>query len=246
VARRTNRRAAPEPLITPKRILGGCVVIISAFLFFGTYMVLAVTMLPTLVAYFVDNSPKKFLFRCVGSVNVCGSMPALIELWILGQNMDATQAVLLNPIHWLWAYGSAGIGWLLFTMVPRAIATYVSHKAQKRVETLRRKQQKLIEEWGREVAREVRGSAEGMDEEGAEPLGLDDDLDDDDDDGFASLAPPQGSREKVGSSSPSSSASKDKGAATSPAKSSGSPAYDENLGDIELPAFEEEDAPAQL
>lgn len=130
----------------------------GAIFLFGTFIVLMVMMLPTVVAFFVDRSPKKYLARCVGSINVCGTLPGLLDLWLQGQTVAAAGAILSDVFYWLYAYGAAALGWALFTGVPSLIASYVSVKAQRRVAEMRAKQQKLVEEWGEEVAREVRGS----------------------------------------------------------------------------------------
>lgn len=136
--------------------------VVSLPFLYTTYMVCLAMLLPTGVAYMVDRVPRKYLARCVGAVNICGTFPAIIALWTHGLNLSAAKMVLSDVWYWLYAYLAAAIGWALFTGVPKLIASYVSMKAKRRVLTLRDKQSALIAEWGEEVAAEVRREQEGM------------------------------------------------------------------------------------
>jgi len=146
---------------------------------YTTYFLTLVLLLPSAVAFVVDRSPKKFLFRCVLAVNICGALPAIIRLWVDGRSVGALTDILSNVWYWVYAYGAAAVGWSLFTGVPPLIGKFVAMRAGRRIQELRRRQEELREEWGDEVAQEVRmQAAEGLD--GLNPDELDDlgDLDD--------------------------------------------------------------------
>ncbi|MEM6492371.1 MAG: hypothetical protein AAF684_10795 [Pseudomonadota bacterium] len=152
-----------------KNLLTVLVSIAFLIFFFPTCLVLGVSLIPSIVAFVVDQSKGKFLFRCVLSMNACGALPALTDLWVAGHDLDAVTTVVTDVWYYLYAYGAAGFGWVLYGGVPKLIASYVSLKAQNRVKELREFQNKLIDEWGQDVARQVRGAgAVG----GAEPLGM--------------------------------------------------------------------------
>ena len=85
-------------------------------------------------------------------LNICGALPALGQLWSRGQTLIAAGDVLGDVFLWLVAYGAAGIGWLLFTMMPPIVTTYLSLSGTARAQELRERQEKLIETWGKEVA----------------------------------------------------------------------------------------------
>jgi len=126
-----------------------------------SYLVGAVALLPSGIAMLVDRSKERNLFKCVIAVNSVGAVPALLALWKSGPpTIEMLEAVAGNYWYWVIAYSAATVGWLLYAGVPSLIASYVAMKAQRRIAELRRKQERLVDEWGDEVAREVRSGDE--------------------------------------------------------------------------------------
>ncbi len=91
----------------------------------------------------------------VGLLNACGALPALAELWMLGQSYDAALDISSNPFHWLMAYGAAAIGWLVYLGLPPILGHYYGITSQARLLNHRRKQRVLVEAWGEEVRGEI-------------------------------------------------------------------------------------------
>ncbi len=118
-------------------------------------IVLAVNMLPTIVAYAVDKSREKYLAITVGLLNICGTLPALAGLWQQGQSYDAALDISSNPFHWLMAYGAAAIGWAIYLGLPPILGHYYGITSQARLHNHQRKQQILVEGWGEEVRGEI-------------------------------------------------------------------------------------------
>ncbi|MGP1257060.1 MAG: hypothetical protein ACTS10_21765 [Kiloniellales bacterium] len=123
-------------------------------------MVLSVCLLPTLGAYVADRYRDKSLAITVGMLNFCGALPALGELWSQGQTMLAARAVLGDVFLWLLSYGAAGIGWLLFMMMPPLVTTYLGISGSTRAREMRERQEELVEIWGPEVADQGSPAAE--------------------------------------------------------------------------------------
>jgi hypothetical protein len=122
-----------------------------AALLLPTTLVLLVGVLPTLAAYLVDRTPGRGLTTSVGLLNVCGTLPALAELWRGGHSMMQANAVLADPFLWLVAYGAAGLGWLVVLMLPPLLRTYYALTTEGRVKLLEQRQEHLREVWGPEV-----------------------------------------------------------------------------------------------
>lgn len=118
-------------------------------------IVLAVNMVPTIVAFVVDRSREKYLAIAVGLLNICGAVPALVALWQQGQSYDAALDISSNPFHWLMAYGAAAIGWTVYLVLPPILGHYYAITSQARLLSHRRKQQILVEAWGEEVRGEI-------------------------------------------------------------------------------------------
>jgi hypothetical protein len=134
------------------RMLFWTVVLPVAGLFLPTLTVLALAMLPTLGAYVAERSRENHLVVTVGLMNFCGSLPAVVKLWAGGQSFAAIEPVLHDVFGWLVAYSAAGIGWLIYLLLPPLVASYFRVASKTRVRVLKQDQRKLVEVWGKEVA----------------------------------------------------------------------------------------------
>jgi hypothetical protein len=117
-----------------------------------TVMVIVFALLPTFVAFIVDRTPEKSAVICVGSLNLCGVFPYLIDLWTGDNSMDGAILILTDVFSLVVIYGASAFGWMIFQSLPPIVATFITILAQRRVSSLRSAQSKFIEEWGSDVA----------------------------------------------------------------------------------------------
>jgi hypothetical protein len=117
-----------------------------------TVMVIVFALLPTFVAFIVDRTPEKNAVFCVGSLNMCGVLPYLIDLWTGHNSMDAAILILTDVFSLVVIYGASAFGWMIFQSLPPIVATFITILAQSRISSLRSAQRKFIEEWGSDVA----------------------------------------------------------------------------------------------
>jgi hypothetical protein len=117
-----------------------------------TVMVIVFALLPTFVAFIVDKTPGKSAVICVGSLNLCGVLPYLIDLWTGENSMDGAILILTDVFSLVVIYGASAFGWMIFQSLPPIVATFITILAQSRVSSLRSAQRKFIEEWGSDVA----------------------------------------------------------------------------------------------
>ena len=122
-----------------------------ALVFLPTTAVLTVGMIPTLVAFVVDGSKRRYLTITVGGLNLVGSLYFLHQLWTLGQGLGDIRIVLGNSYGWLASLSGAACGWLLFLGMPFIIRHIAAAEARIRLYTLRREQEKLVQDWGQQV-----------------------------------------------------------------------------------------------
>lgn len=115
-------------------------------------IVMIVGMIPTLVAYIIDLTPKRYAARCVCGLNVAGTMPFLDKLWSSANDLPAAVAIVTDVFSWLAFYLTAGIGWLLFLGLPSLVAQFKSFAARRKAQSLRQRLQALEKEWGPDVA----------------------------------------------------------------------------------------------
>ncbi|MDY0883359.1 hypothetical protein ACFPL7_10395 [Dongia soli] len=122
-----------------------------ALVFLPTTAVLTVGMIPTLVAFVVDGSRRRYLTVTVGGLNLVGSLYFLHQLWTLGQGLGDIRIVLGNSYGWLASLSGAACGWMLFLGMPFIIRHIAAAEARIRLYTLRREQEKLVQDWGQQV-----------------------------------------------------------------------------------------------
>jgi len=168
----TPRRMPPAPASPPvpptrgprrRRGAGGLLVLLlflipAAALFMPTALIVLVGMVPTLVALIVDRDPEKFAAITVGPINFCGVLPAALALWQGQHSVDRASAILSDPNTWLIMYGAAAAGWLIYFTVPPAVGAFIAHRNEVEIKRLTDHQERLVEEWGPEVAALAAGS----------------------------------------------------------------------------------------
>lgn len=118
----------------------------------GTLILTFFGMLPTLVAYFVDNSKDKSAAFTVGSINFIGVFPYVLTLWGGLNTANEAWNMIGDVFILLVMYSAAAFGWLLHLAMPSIISSFVIVMQQRKVAQLRGEQKDLIDEWGAEVA----------------------------------------------------------------------------------------------
>jgi hypothetical protein len=124
-----------------------------------TMVLVGFGMMPTIVAYIIDQTEQKNATFCVGSINFCGIFPYVIEIWAGDHTIDQSFDILSNVFKLFVIFGSAGIGWLIYSGIPPMVSTMLLLRAEHRLEQLKDIQQELVIEWGPEVAQPSRGAA---------------------------------------------------------------------------------------
>ena len=114
-------------------------------------MVVIAGMVPTFVAFTTDRDPEKYAGICVGTLNLAGVLPYLIDLWKKGHTMEAAGGILSDPIAWMVMYSAAGIGWAIYFGIPSLVSNYITVQAESKIKRLQKAQEDLIKVWGSEI-----------------------------------------------------------------------------------------------
>ncbi len=122
--------------------IGLIVVLQVGFIFF------LFALLPSLVAYFIDDSPSKHAYKTVLACNLAGMLPTLAAFSRGAASVANLQYTLANPMAWMAAYGAAAGGWLLVWMCRSAAVLLVEITCDNRIASLERTKKKMVEEWG--------------------------------------------------------------------------------------------------
>ncbi|MFL2933902.1 MAG: acyl-CoA synthetase [Thalassobaculaceae bacterium] len=113
-----------------------------------TVLVLITGMVPSFIAYATDRRREKYKTLSVGCMNLLGVLPLLTGLWTKDHSFDMAFSLFADPFNWLIVLGSAATGWTIFLIAPSFVAMFLSARIELSVDRLKRRQNKLIEEWG--------------------------------------------------------------------------------------------------
>jgi hypothetical protein len=138
--------------------IGLSMAVLAALIFsLPTVVLLFLGLLPAMVAFIVDDDPRKYATMCVISTNFAGTWFFLLQLWTGNHSLGEAMEILTNVYAWLLIYSSAALGWLCFLWFPSIAALFMQMTAGRRIAGLKSKQKKLIEEWGEAIVRAPTG-----------------------------------------------------------------------------------------
>ena len=115
-ARRQVRKFRIRVLLVALGLTVGGIVLAVTVL--PAFIVIYGGMLPTMVAFLVDDRPGRYLFRTVGVTNGAGVIPYLPGSFQFLSNSGVIVSPAANFDTWLTIYGAAIGGWFLVICVP--------------------------------------------------------------------------------------------------------------------------------
>jgi hypothetical protein len=143
-----KQAAAAGPPRKQGRWLLICLTMPVALLLLPSTLVLLPAMIPTLVARIVDPAPGRHLTISVASLNFAGALWFMHNLWSAGQTFDAILPTLGDMLGWLAALVGAGLGWMIYSLMPIVSRSIATTKSNLRLNRLRKAQEELVEQWG--------------------------------------------------------------------------------------------------
>lgn len=135
--------------------------LLAAVLFMPTTILLVVGMLPTVVAALVDRRGGARAMT-VGSLNLCGCVPFLLDLWMTEHTTTVALGLIKNPSTIIVMYAAAGIGYMIDWALSGIVASIIVQRSTSRLQAVRQRQDELVSRWGREVTGELPLDAEGF------------------------------------------------------------------------------------
>jgi len=137
-----------------KQLLNG-MALVMALVFMPTTIFLFLAMLPTIVAGVIDRTGKGTMALTVGSMNLAGATPFLLDLWTTGHTVPDALALITNPRTVIVIYCAAGMGYMINWVLSSMVATIMVQHAGLRLKSIKKRQADLVERWGREVTGDV-------------------------------------------------------------------------------------------
>lgn len=129
--------------------------IIAAIVFLPTTIVLLIGMVPTVVAALLDRTSEQVRGMTVGSMNLAGCAPFVLELWTTEHTPDRAVEIAFEPLAIVVMYAAAAMGYLIEWAMGGIVSTFLGQKAARRLREIAEQQEKLVARWGREVTGEI-------------------------------------------------------------------------------------------
>lgn len=129
--------------------------LVTAFVFMPTTVMMVIAMLPTIAAGLSDRIRGETRALTIGSMNVAGSTPFLLQLWTSGHNLDNTLSIITEPTTIVVIYSAAGVGWIIDWATAGMVATIMQQNGARRLNDIKARQAALVERWGPEVTGEL-------------------------------------------------------------------------------------------
>jgi uncharacterized membrane protein len=123
-----------------------------AFLRTG-FIFIIIAMLPSVVAYYFDQSDHRYTFKSIFYCNTAGILPYLAQLIQYGPRSSNIQGIMDHPVTWMVVFGSATGGLLLTLLGPIIGEILITSLHQTQVRNLQRAQKRIEKEWGSEISR---------------------------------------------------------------------------------------------
>ena len=148
---------APKRKSTSPGNMGGLllivlIVVVTGALAFPTFIILACGMTPALVAALIDDKPGRHASYCLIAASLAGIAPVLSALWAGGNTVAVAMLLLSDVFVWLGMYSAAALGWSMIWLFAIIAEVVLSMMATRRVRGLTRKREKIVAEWGEDVA----------------------------------------------------------------------------------------------
>lgn len=151
LSRRANAKQRASKSVVGSTVLIA-LVMAGLALALPTAIVLFVGFLPTLAAWLVDNTPRRYATKTVLGVNFAGVAPFVLKLWSGQNDIAAAGRIVTDPFALVVMLGAAAIGWMMFLGFPSLVTALSTLNAARRIGQLKEHQRALTEEWGAAVA----------------------------------------------------------------------------------------------
>lgn len=130
-------------------VLGiGCV--LGILLLRSGFIFLLLAMLPAVMAYYMDHTEDKSMFKTVLACNFAATLPTLMPMLQSSKHYDIGN-VMSTPMVWLFVYGGAAAGWCLIFLCRLVSRLFIVLIYEYKIAALERVQKKLVDEWGIQI-----------------------------------------------------------------------------------------------
>ena len=138
-----------------KALLPGLIFLMIGAVFYLRFgaIILLLTIVPSIVAFCIDQQPHRPMFKVSAACNISAALPFIVQIVNFSLKKQYTEAgqVVDDPRIWAFIYFGAVAGWgLLF--LSKLVARFIMlMQYDYKMRFLERKQELLVREWGEDI-----------------------------------------------------------------------------------------------
>lgn len=148
VTRQSGRRGSLHVLVLAFATIAIVLMVFAA----PALIVFLIGMAPTAVAIFIDRDPRKYASVSVAAMNFAGVSFYLADFLMGTASLSRALELVSNVFVLAVIYSAAAAGWVMILAMPPVTAVVMKALADNRIQTLRKEQRELVDNWGEEVA----------------------------------------------------------------------------------------------
>ncbi len=126
--------------------------VLLGVIFLPTSLLLLIGMFPSMIAFIYSMRGRGFRASTVVAMNLAGCIPFIFKLWSLGHTFEMSVEVLTGQNTIFIMYMAAAFGFMIDWVVTGLVSSYMYQKGVSRMKSIKKRQQVIIDSWGRGVA----------------------------------------------------------------------------------------------
>jgi len=126
--------------------------LLLALAFLPTSMLIAVGMLPSLMALITSSKGVGARASTVTAMNLAGCVPFVFKLWSSGNDFAVSFDIITNSRYIMIIYLAAAFGFMIDWVVTGLVSSFMYQKGMARMKAIKKRQKALIENWGPNVS----------------------------------------------------------------------------------------------
>ncbi len=146
-----SKKGRSEKLSLKARLLMIFIIMVG-LVFLPTAMLLFFGMIPSMVAFFIGGKGVGARASTISAMNLAGCVPFIFKLWSMGNDFETSFNIITNINYMAIIYVSALFGYLIDWVMTGLMSSFLYQKGINRMKAIKKRQELLIEQWGKEVA----------------------------------------------------------------------------------------------
>ena len=115
------------------------------FVFLDVFTLIVIGMAPTVGAFVIDRSPRRYFTMTVAFPNGVGVLPSAIKLFGGGSGgLDAALELISDPIVLVTMYSAGAVGWIIHYSVPPFVSIWLSMHSEIKTVAIKKKQKENL------------------------------------------------------------------------------------------------------